>query len=153
MLQFLKVFLRGLVTTVLLPGILLIWVLYAVYCIGVFIVMFFKGVVDFFKGNSFNPDMVEDLESRRMLLEREKQNEQAKDALSMMYQSAMAQTQTINPPTNNNEDESLEDPYSENPEPFGSDEYESDAYAPDPTEDEESDENYGDFDDDDLRGN
>ncbi len=152
MLQFLKVFGRGVLTTVLLPVIALIWVLYAVYCIGVFIVMFFKGVVDFFKGNSFNPDMVEDLESRRMLLEKEKQTEQARDALSMMYQNTMAQT--IAPPqeegqTTNNS------PYDENPEPFGADEYESDAYNPDPiiNSHEESDENYGDFDDDDLRSN
>ena len=149
MLQFLKVFGRGVLTTVLLPVIALIWVLYAVYCIGVFIVMFFKGVVDFFKGNSFNPDMVEDLESRRMLLEKEKQNEQAKDALSMMYQNAMAQT--ITPPQN--DEQSNTSPFDENPEPFGADEYESDAYAPDPTIDDEPDENYGDFDDDDLRSN
>ena len=149
MLQFLKVFGRGVLTTVLLPVIALIWVLYAVYCIGVFIVMFFKGVIDFFKGNSFNPDMVEDLESRRMLLEKEKQNEQAKDALSMMYQNAMAQT--ITPPQN--DEQSNISPFDENPEPFGADEYESDAYAPDPIADDEPDENYGDFDDDDLRSN
>ena len=111
--------------------------------------MFFKGVVDFFKGNSFNPDMVEDLESRRMLLEKEKQNEQAKDALSMMYQNAMAQT--ITPPQN--DEQSNTSPFDENPEPFGADEYESDAYAPDPNVDDEPDENYGDFDDDDLRSN
>ena len=149
MLQFLKVFGRGVLTTVLLPVIALIWVLYAVYCIGVFIVMFFKGVIDFFKGNSFNPDMVEDLESRRMLLEKEKQNEQAKDALSMMYQNAMAQT--ITPPQN--DEQSNTSPFEENPEPFGADEYESDAYDPDPIVDDEPDENYGDFDDDDLRSN
>lgn len=114
--------------------------------------MFFKGVIDFFKGNSFNPDMVEDLESRRMLLEKEKQNEQAKDALSMMYQNAMAQ------PFNqqhelNNTDGSSTSPYDENPEPFGADEYESDAYAPDEEIEDEQEDNYGDFEDDDLRGN
>ena len=152
MLQFLKVFLRGVLTTVLLPVIALIWVLYALYCIGVFIVMFFKGVIDFFKGNSFNPDMVEDLESRRMLLEKEKQNEQAKDALSMMYQNAMAQT--INPPQEPDQSDTTNtNTFDENPELFGGDEYESDAYEPDPIENEESDEDYGDYDDDDLRSN
>ena len=110
--------------------------------------MFFKGVVDYFRGNSFNPDMTEDLESRRMLLEREKQNEQAKDALSMMYQNAMAQT--ITPPSDVDTNEIVEDPYEENPEPFSSNEYESDAYAPD--EEELEDIDNGDFDDD-LRGN
>ena len=148
MLQFLKVFLRGVITVVALPVIVLIWVFYAIYCVGVFIVMFFKGVVDYFRGNSFNPDMTEDLESRRMLLEREKQNEQAKDALSMMYQNAMAQT--ITPPSDVDTNEIVEDPYEENPEPFSSNEYESDAYAPD--EEESGDLDNGDFDDD-LRGN
>ena len=148
MLQFLKVFLRGVITVVALPVIILVWVFYAIYCVGVFIVMFFKGVVDYFRGNSFNPDMTEDLESRRMLLEREKQNEQAKDALSMMYQNAMAQT--ITPPSDVDTNEIVEDPYEENPEPFSSNEYESDAYAPDEEESEGLDN--GDFDDD-LRGN
>ena len=148
MLQFLKVFLRGFITVVALPVIILIWVFYAIYCVGVFIVMFFKGVVDYFRGNSFNPDMTEDLESRRMLLEREKQNEQAKDALSMMYQNAMAQT--ITPPSDVDTNEIVEDPYEENPEPFSSNEYESDAYAPD--EEELEDIDNGDFDDD-LRSN
>ena len=148
MLQFLKVFLRGVITVVALPVIVLIWVFYTIYCVGVFIVMFFKGVVDYFRGNSFNPDMTEDLESRRMLLEREKQNEQAKDALSMMYQNAMAQT--ITPPSDVDTNEIVEDPYEENPEPFSSNEYESDAYAPDEEEFENLDN--GDFDDD-LRGN
>ena len=73
MLQFLKVFGRGVLTTVMLPFILLAWVLYGVYCIGVFIVMFFKGVIDYFKGNTFNPELPEDLEARRMVLEKEKQ--------------------------------------------------------------------------------
>ena len=148
MLQFLKVFLRGVITVVALPVIILIWVFYAIYCVGVFIVMFFKGVVDYFRGNSFNPDMTEDLESRRMLLEREKQNEQAKDALSMMYQNAVAQT--ITPPSDIDTNEVVEDPYEENPDPFSSDEYESDAYGPDEEESEPLDN--GDFDDD-LRGN
>ena len=148
MLQFLKVFLRGVITVVALPVIVLIWIFYAIYCVGVFIVMFFKGVVDYFRGNSFNPDMTEDLESRRMLLEREKQNEQAKDALSMMYQNAMAQT--ITQPSDVDTNEIVEDPYEENPEPFSSNEYESDAYASD--EEELEDIDNGDFDDD-LRSN
>ena len=148
MLQFLKVFGRGVLTVVALPLIVLVWVLYAVYCIGVFIFMFFKGVVDYFKGNSFNPDMTEDLESRRILLEREKQNEQAKDALSMMYQNTMAQSIVPQSDPQNNVNDN---PYEENPDPFGPGEYESDAYTP---EEEELNQNEDlDGDDDDLRGN
>ena len=111
--------------------------------------MFFKGVVDYFKGNTFNPEMPEDLEARRMVLEKEKQEEQAKDALSMMYQNAMAQT--INPPADSDANSTIDDSF-ENPDPFTSNEYESDAYAPDEEESESLNDDYGDYNDD-LRGN
>lgn len=97
MLSLLKVFLRGIVVTLLSPIILLILVLYGVYCIGLFIFMFFKGVIDYFRGKTFNADLPEDLEARRMLLEKEKQEEQAKDMLNMMYESTMARSQLMNP--------------------------------------------------------
>ena len=97
MLSLLKVFLRGIVVTLLSPIILLILVLYGVYCIGLFIFMFFKGVIDYFRGKTFNADLPEDLEARRMLLEKEKQEEQAKDMLNMMYESTMARSQFMNP--------------------------------------------------------
>ena len=96
MLSLLKVFLRGIVVTLLSPIILLILVLYGVYCIGLFIFMFFKGVIDYFRGKTFNADLPEDLEARRMLLEKEKQEEQAKDMLNMMYESTMARSQFMN---------------------------------------------------------
>ena len=97
MLSLLKVFLRGIVVTLLSPIILLILVLYGLYCIGLFIFMFFKGVIDYFRGKTFNADLPEDLEARRMLLEKEKQEEQAKDMLNMMYESTMARSQFMNP--------------------------------------------------------
>ena len=90
MLSFLKVFGRGIVTTLLLPVIALVLALYMAYCLILFVVMFFKGVIDFFKGNNINADLPEDLEARRIVLEKEKTDTQAKDALNMMYQS-MAQ--------------------------------------------------------------
>lgn len=97
MLNLLKVFLRGIVTTVLLPLILLVWVGYGVYCVFIFIFMFFKGVIDYFMGKSFNADLPEDLESRRMLLEKEKRDEQAKDMMNMMYQNVFGQGRVITP--------------------------------------------------------
>ena len=97
MLSLLKVFVRGIVVTLLSPISLLILVLYGVYCIGLFIFMFFKGVIDYFRGKTFNADLPEDLEARRMLLEKEKQEEQAKDMLNMMYESTMARSQFMNP--------------------------------------------------------
>lgn len=99
MLNLLKVFLRGLLTTLLLPVIILIWVGYGVYCIFVFIFMFFKGVIDYFRGKSFNADLPEDLESRRMLLEKEKHDEQAKDMMNMMYQNVFGQGRVLTPET------------------------------------------------------
>lgn len=99
MLNLLKVFLRGIFTTLLLPVIILIWVGYGVYCIFVFIFMFFKGVIDYFRGKSFNADLPEDLESRRILLEKEKHDEQAKDMMNMMYQNVFGQGRVLTPET------------------------------------------------------
>ena len=91
MLSFLKVFARGIVVTLLLPIILLILALYGAYCLVLFVVMFFKGVIDYFRGNNFSADLPEDLEARRMVLEKEKADSQAKEMLNMMYQTTMAQ--------------------------------------------------------------
>lgn len=96
MLKLLKVFGRGVLVTLLLPFIVLVWILYGVYCIGLFIFMFFKTTIEYFQGKTFDANLPEDLEARRLLLEQEQKEEQAKDALSMMYQQAM--TQTIYPP-------------------------------------------------------
>ena len=101
MLKLLKVFGRGVLTTVLLPVILLVWVLYGVYCIGLFIYMFFKSTIEYFQGKNFDADLPEDLEAKRMLLEKEKANEQARDALSMLYQNSLRQAPA---PTNNTSD-------------------------------------------------
>ena len=90
MLGFLKVFGRGILVTLLLPIIVLIIGLYGVYCIILFIFMFFKGVVDFFSGKNFTAELPEDLEARRMVLEKEKADAQAKEMLNLMYQQALA---------------------------------------------------------------
>ena len=90
MLSFLKVFARGIIVTLLLPIIVLVLAFYMVYCLILFVVMFFKGVIGFFKGNNINADLPEDLEARRIILENEKSDAQAKDALNMLYQG-MAQ--------------------------------------------------------------
>ena len=146
MLKLLKVFGRGLLVTVLLPFIVLIWVFYGVYCIGIFIFMFFKSTIDYFLGKTFNAELPEDLEARRILLEKEKTNEQAKDALSMMYQRAA--TETILPPEEP-EQELREQTY-DNPQ---DDEPYNDGYFDSHDEkSEEYDDEYGD-DLDDLRGN
>ena len=90
MLSFLKVFARGLIVTLLLPVIVLVLAVYMVYCLILFVVMFFKAVIGYFKGNNINADLPEDLEARRIILEKEKSDAQAKNALNMIYQG-MAQ--------------------------------------------------------------
>ena len=148
MLKLLKVFGRGVLVTISLPLIVLVWVLYGVYCIFVFIFMFFKTTIEYFQGKSFNADLPEDLEARRMLLEQEKTNEQAKEALSMMYQSATAQT--ILPPEEP-EQTTSEENYDNDPqdeEPYNNDYF--DSYEEERSE--QYDDEYGD-DLDDLRGN
>ena len=91
MLSFLKVFARGIIVTILLPIILLVLALYFVYCLFLFIFMFFKGSIDFFKGRTLDTDLPEDLEAKRIVLEKEKADHQAKEMLNMMYQTTMAQ--------------------------------------------------------------
>lgn len=100
MLNFFKVFGRGVITTVLLPLILLVWVLYGVYCLIVFIVMFIKSTVLFFMGDSIKADLPEDVEAKRILLE----NEQAQSNQQQFYSNmntvlgAMAQQMQQNIP-------------------------------------------------------
>ena len=148
MLKLLKVFGRGVLVTILLPFILLVWVLYGIYCIGVFIFMFFKSTIEFFQGKTFNADLPEDLEARRLILENEKTNEQAKEALSMMYQNAM--TETITPPEEK-EHEFNEETYEESPQ--DEEPYNENYNTMDQQENVESfDDEYGD-DLNDLRGN
>jgi hypothetical protein len=105
MLKLLKVFARGIIVTLLLPVIVLVWVLYAVYCIGLFIFMFVKTTIEYFKGLSFNADLPEDIEARKIVLEKEKRDEQAKQMLSSMYESSIAQQQArlYNEPTEINQ--------------------------------------------------
>lgn len=153
MLKLLKVFGRGVLVTVLLPFIVLIWALYGIYCIGLFIFMFFKTTIEYFQGKTFDATLPEDLEARRLLLEQEQKQEQAKDALSMMYQQAM--TQTIYPP---NEPQRQPDThrYDENPqdeEPKGQDYV--DGFDEERFEPVDEDVNYDEYGDDldDPRGN
>jgi len=108
MLGLLKVFGRGIVTTLALPLILLTLVCYGVYCLVLFVIMFFKGVIDYFSGKTFNADLPEDIEARRMVLEKEKSDEQAKEMLNIMYQSTMQKPQIINPSREENTNEFAE---------------------------------------------
>ena len=93
MLAFLKVFARGIIVTILLPIIILVLALYGVYCLVLFVFMFFKGVIDYFQGKSFSTDLPEDSEARRLLLEQELTDHRAKEMLNVMYQNHLSQQQ------------------------------------------------------------
>ena len=95
MLSFLKVFVRGIVCTILLPVILLVWVLYGVYCLVAFLVMLVKSIILFFAGDNAAGELPEDIEAKKILLEREQSQVEQAQVMSMMYQNMAAQQQMM----------------------------------------------------------
>ena len=93
MLSFLKVFVRGIVCTILLPVILLVWVLYGVYCLVAFLVMLVKSIILFFAGDNAAGELPEDIEAKRILLEAEQAKVEEAQAMTMMYQGMAAMMQ------------------------------------------------------------
>ena len=94
MLHFFKVLLRGIVTTVLLPVILLVWAVYAAYCLVAFIVMLIKSLIVFFAGDSASGEMKEDIEAKRILLEKEQTLIDTNSMLSTLFVGNQMQQQT-----------------------------------------------------------
>lgn len=104
MLGFLKVFLQGILYVVLLPLILLVLAGYAVYCLIIFIYMAIRSVIVFFMGGSPLGDLPEDVEAKRILMEREEQKANTMqtfaDALvqsQVQIAQSMLQQQNLNP--------------------------------------------------------
>lgn len=91
MLGFLKVFARGIICTVLLPLILLVWVLYGVYCLVLFLVMFIKAVISFFAGNNGKGEMKEDIEAKKILEQKAQVEVEQAQVINMMYQQMTTQ--------------------------------------------------------------
>ena len=110
--------------------------------------MFFKSTIEYFQGKTFNAELPEDIEARRILLEKEKTEEQAKEALKMMYQGTM--TQIINPPAEENTYTNVYDNNQQNDGPHEKDDY-YESYGEE-EKNESFDDEYGD-DLNDLRGN
>ena len=102
MIGFFKVFGKGVLYTILLPFILLIWALFTVYCVCLFIFEFFKSVVVWISGGSPFGDTKEDVKAKQILLERQNKEanaqnqEQYKDAIIATLASAVAQQAGIN---------------------------------------------------------
>jgi len=150
MLKLLKVFVRGILTTIALPLIVLIWVVYGVYCLGLFVFMFFKNVVDFFQGRDFNGDLKEDLEARRLLLEQEKTHDQAQQMLSSMYESTFNKPVFPQQPPVEEEEDSFFADADIQEEPKKVEQYGPEMFAPEQNEEprvEENNDDYGDPDD------
>lgn len=101
MAKLLKMFGKGVVITLMLPFILVIWVLYSVYCLTTFVIMFFVNVIEYFRGKNSGGDLIEDLEAKKILLEKEQADDQAKQMINIMYQNALAQA-SLNQPANGN---------------------------------------------------
>ena len=51
--------------------------------------MFIKGTIGYFRGDNIGSDLKEDLEAKRMLLEAEKADDQAKKMLNAMYEKTL----------------------------------------------------------------
>ena len=97
MLGFLKVFVRGIVCTVLLPLILAVWVLYGVYCFFAFIVMFVRSVILFFAGDNPTGELKEDIEAKKILEQKAQMEAEQAQVMSMLYQN-MANQQMYGQP-------------------------------------------------------
>ena len=97
MLGFLKIFLQGVLYVVTLPLILAVLALYAVYCVFVFIYVAIRSVIVFFMGGTPLGDLPEDVEAKRILMEREqaKSENTTQSLADAIVQSQIQITQSI----------------------------------------------------------
>ncbi len=97
MLGFIKIFLQGLLYVVLLPLIILVLALYAAYCIIIFIYMAIRSVIVFFMGGTPLGDLPEDVEAKRILMEREqvKNQDPTQTLANAIAQSSMQIAQNM----------------------------------------------------------
>lgn len=97
MLGFLKIFLQGVLYVVTLPLILLILALYAVYCVFVFIYIAIRSVIVFFMGGTPLGDLPEDVEAKRILMERQitKEEDSTQALANAIAQSQLQIAQTL----------------------------------------------------------
>lgn len=97
MLGFIKIFLQGILYVVFLPLILLVLALYAVYCIFVFIYISIRSIIVFFMGGTPLGDLPEDVEAKRILMEREtaKQENTTQNLADAIVQSQLQIAQSL----------------------------------------------------------
>jgi len=85
--SFFKALLTGVLYTLLLPFILIIWVSYGVYCVFIFIYMFFRTIIVWIKGGTPLGDLPEEVEAKRILIARQDQQDMMNQAIMNMYQN------------------------------------------------------------------
>ena len=93
MLGFIKIFLQGILYVVLLPFILAVLAIYVVYCLIVFIYMAIRSIVVFFMGGTPLGDLPEDVEAKRILMERAEAQQNATTNTAQALADALVQSQ------------------------------------------------------------
>lgn len=102
MVGFLKVFLQGVLYVVLSPLIVATLVIYGVYCIFVFIYIAIRSVIVFFMGGTPLGDLPEDVEAKRILMQRaETQADPTQTLANAIAQSQMQFAQNFYAQQNN----------------------------------------------------
>lgn len=82
----------GVLYTFLLPFIVLIWLGYGVYCVAIFIYMFFKSIIVWIKGGTPFGDLPEEVEAKRILINKQEQQNMVNQAILNMYQNQTPQS-------------------------------------------------------------
>ena len=139
MLGFLKVFAQGVLIVVLLPLILAVLALYAVYCTITFIYMAVKSIIIFFMGGTPMGDLPEDVEAKRILMEKEfkveKQQEVNENLTNVLMQNQIQMAQLLQQQQINNQSQPADSLEQEEPEPYAPEE-DSSLEAPEFGEDD-----------------
>lgn len=88
--EFLKVFVRGIVITLLLPVIVAFFALYLVYLVIVYLIMLIRNAIIFFMGGSIM-DMKQDLEAKKVIAQQNNTAQSMSETLAGLMHSAIAQ--------------------------------------------------------------
>lgn len=88
--EFLKVFLRGIIVTLLLPFIIVFLALYTVYCVIVFLIMLIRNIIVFFMGGS-TQKMKQDEEAIKLLTTQTQTEQDMAATLAGLMHSAIQQ--------------------------------------------------------------
>ena len=91
---FLKVFLRGLICTLLLPFIVVFLVGYTIYLIFVYLIMLIRNLIVFFMGGNIEA-MKEDVEAKKILANQQNVENNMTDMLAGLMHTAIQQNPEV----------------------------------------------------------